>query len=223
MQLNNLQSIILNDYAETLEKAIINKTIDKIATLVAENASISIYQQLLNQTASNTKSNKIISTCNNCQCHSEHNNAINKTEKLNQKHKININKVVKNNSVEKSFDTKNNFNEKSFDTKNNFNEKSFDTKNNFNEKSFDTKNNFNEKSFDTKNNSTEKSTSIKNNIDSVDTILNKLINILETNSKTNNKINEILSKDEVNKLLKAAFALNETDNNELFKAFFNCK
>ena len=190
MQLNNLQSIILNDYAETLEKAIINKTIDKIATLVAENASISIYQQLLNQTASNTKSNKIISTCNNCQCHSEHNNAINKTEKLNQKHKININKVVKNNSVEKSFDTKNNFNEKSFDTKNN---------------------------------STEKSTSIKNNIDSVDTILNKLINILETNSKTNNKINEILSKDEVNKLLKAAFALNETDNNELFKAFFNCK
>ena len=52
MQLDNLQSIILKDYIDTLNTAIIHKTIDKIATLVAEEMSVSIYQKLLSQQSS---------------------------------------------------------------------------------------------------------------------------------------------------------------------------
>lgn len=270
MQLNNLQSIILKDYAETLEKAVIHKTIDKIATLIAEDVSVSIYQKLLEQSTTNiqsckdiladkdtssckdtickntsckdTSSGKNIAFCkdknNTCQCCSEHNSTIGKMRKFNQRHKINRIKVndqriddnANNNvdSIQDNSTVKNDpIQDNSIQDNSIKNDSLFDSispaknisspKNN-SQSEYNLSNNTNNKN--------DKDTNNKNDIDKVDVILNKLIDILETGQKTNNKASEILSKDELNKLFKAAFALNEMcpfHHDEVFKAFFNFK
>ena len=271
MQLNNLQSIILNDYVETLEKAIIHKTIDKIATLIAEDVSVSIYQKLLEQSTTNiqsckdTLSDKNTSSCkdilcentsckdtlckdalsgkniasckdknNTCQCCSEHNSTIGKMRKFNQRHKINKIKVndqcindnsnindntgsIKNDSIQDNSTVKNS------SIKNNSLFDSISSSKNNSQSEYDLSNNANNKNNKDKNDNNNNN---KNDIDKVDVILNKLIDILETDQKTNSKASEILSKDELSELFKAAFALNEMcpfHHDEVFKAFFSFK
>lgn len=261
MQLNNLQSIILKDYAKVLEKAIINKTIDKVATLIAEDISVSIYQKLLKQSTTNIQSDKNTLSCkdilckdisfgkdiasckdknNTCQCCSEHNFAIGKMRKFNQRHKINKIKVsdqciddnvnnndntefIKNDSIQDNSTVKNdpiqdNFikNDSLFDSISP--SKNISSPKNNSQSEYNLSNNTNNKN--------DKDTNNKNDIDQVDVILNKLIDILETSQKTNSKASETVSKDELNELFKAAFALNEMcsfHHDEVFKTFFNFK
>lgn len=266
MQLNNLQSIILKDYAETLEKAIIHKAIDKVATLIAEDVSVSIYQKLLEQSTTNIQSCKDTSSCkdilckntsckdtsckdilsgkdiasckdknNTCQCCSEHNSTIDKMRKFNQRHKINKIKV-NDQCINDNSNINNNINDNIESIKNdsiqdNFikNDSLFDnissSKNN-SQFEYDLSNNKNDKNNIDKNDKNDNNNNNKNDIDKVDVILNKLIDILKTSQKTNSKASETVSKDELNELFKAAFALNEMcpfHHDEIFKAFFNFK